>query len=384
MQKGLGIEYAQAGMLATGNFVGYFVFTLVGGMLAARFGPKRVISTFMLLTGLAMFSIGLAPSFEFALAMQVLIGLSVGGANVPALALPQAWFKQERRGLASGIAASGVGISLLASGQVVPRIISTYGDAGWRYSWHLFGILAAVIGIIGYIFIKTRPNSAPAAPQVNPTAENKPTLPVREGPASPLRWSLVYRSGTVWYLALIYIIFGFSYPIYSTFFAAYLTRELGVSAQTAGDLWVIVGIGAIASGFVWGMISDWIGRRYAFAGVFGVLLISQLLFAAARGTPAEFVPVVVTLSALLFGFGLTAIPGIMAAACGDYVGPRLAPAAMGFTTVVHSIGQAIGPSAAGYLRDATQSFVLALILAAAVAFIGLVISLRLKPPQTTT
>jgi MFS family permease len=60
----------------------------------------------------------------------------------------------------------------------------------------------------------------------------------------------------------------------------------------------------------------------------------------------------------------------MAAACGDMLGPELAPAALGFITVFFGIGQAVGPSIAGIMADVTGSFHPAFLLAGGVAFLG--------------
>jgi MFS family permease len=60
----------------------------------------------------------------------------------------------------------------------------------------------------------------------------------------------------------------------------------------------------------------------------------------------------------------------MAAACGDVLGPKLAPAGLGFITLFFGIGQALAPSVAGGLADATGSFSSAFFLAGAVAVMG--------------
>jgi MFS family permease len=83
-------------------------------------------------------------------------------------------------------------------------------------------------------------------------------------------------------------------------------------------------------------------------------------------------PVVFTLAALLYGSTAFSIPAIMAAACGDLFGQRLAPAALGFVTLLFGIGQALGPSVAGMMADATGSFTSAFLLAAGVALLGAV------------
>ena len=44
MKEGLSLTYAQMGWIGTGNFVGYLVFSLLGGYLATRIGSRVVIS----------------------------------------------------------------------------------------------------------------------------------------------------------------------------------------------------------------------------------------------------------------------------------------------------------------------------------------------------
>ena len=72
----------------------------------------------------------------------------------------------------------------------------------------------------------------------------------------------------------------------------------------------------------------------------------------------------------------------MAAACGDVLGPRLAPAALGFITLLFGIGQAVAPSIAGAIADATGSFFSSLLLAAGVALLGALGAFLLRPAST--
>jgi MFS family permease len=96
------------------------------------------------------------------------------------------------------------------------------------------------------------------------------------------------------------------------------------------------------------------------------------LFALLPSTPG-FV-----LSAVLFGLSAWSIPAIMAATCGDLLGPRLAPAGLGFVTLFFGIGQAAGPGVAGIVADANHSISPALLLAAGVALLGAFGSLFLR------
>ena len=83
-------------------------------------------------------------------------------------------------------------------------------------------------------------------------------------------------------------------------------------------------------------------------------------------------------------YGLVAwsIPSIMAAAIGDYVGPRKSAAAIGFVTFIFGLGQISGPAIAGVLAERTGSFSGSFYMAAAVAGVALLLSGFLWKPKT--
>ena len=56
----------------------------------------------------------------------------------------------------------------------------------------------------------------------------------------------------MWYLGLVYSLYGFSYIIYMTFFAAYLVKEMGWKPGAASALWALVGGVSIFCGVLWG------------------------------------------------------------------------------------------------------------------------------------
>jgi MFS family permease len=87
-------------------------------------------------------------------------------------------------------------------------------------------------------------------------------------------------------------------------------------------------------------------------------------------------------SAAVFGIAAFSIPVIMAAAAGDAVGGRLAPAGLGFITLFFGIGQALGPVVGGYIKDATGTFTNAFLLSTVVSLAGGAGSLVLRKSRT--
>ena len=370
MKDGLHFDYTQLGLLGTGNFIGYLSMAIIGGFLAARFGTRAVITIALLLMGVTMILTGLTQSFGFAFAMRLLTGLGNGAAFVPAMALGSAWFAVKHRGFATGIVSGGIGLGTFLSGLIVPAILASYETDGWRYSWYFLGACVLGAAVIILVFLRNQPRDKgllPVGQEENKAVSN----PVSNGKVSTLDWKKVYRMKSIWYLGIVYFFYGLSYIIYIVFFAAYLVKEMGYTPAWAGGLWATVGALSIFCGVIWGSVSDRIGRGKGAAMAYLVLGLSYIIYAVFKNEFGFY------LSAILFGLTAWSIPTIMAATAGDLVGPRLAPAGLGFVTLFFGIGQSIGPAIGGYLADVSHSFTLPFLVAGAISLVGMMLSFRM-------
>jgi sugar phosphate permease len=378
MKDGLGFNYTQLGLLGTGNFIGYLTMAIIGGFLAAHFGTRIVITAALVLMGITMILTGLAQSFGFAFLMRLLTGLGNGASYVPAMALGSAWFTMKKRGFATGIVSAGIGTGTLISGLVVPPILAVFGANGWRYSWYILGGAVLVIAGIVFRFVRSNPQEMGLQQVGSEKSEAVPSdAPPTEKAATPQLTGTIKRvvkMGAVWYLGVVYFFYGLSYIIYMVFFAAYLVKEMGLSQEWAGGLWALVGGLSIFCGVIWGKISDVLGRSRGAALAYLVLALSYMIYALIKVDLGFY------LSAILFGLTAWSIPTIMAAAAGDFVGPRLAPAGLGFITLFFGIGQALGPALGGYLADTSGSFTLPFLVAGVISLAGMVLSIYLKKP----
>ena len=336
MQAGLGLDNTQTGALATANLTGYLAFSAIGGALAAHLGPRLVIAAGLAVAGAGMLLTGMADGFATAALWRAVTGSS---------------------------------LALILVGPLAPAIINQAGTDGWRQCWYLFGTLSLAIALLCWLLIRNRPETArsldlgtPYGMADSPVQSNKP-----EG------WGHVYRSWPVWHLGLVYVAFGFSYIIFMTFFVKHLMAAGGYTRTAAGGLFMTMGWISLVCGLLWGSVSDRIGRKWALMIVYLIHSTAFALFSLSH-SPTGF-----TAAALLFGISAWSIPAIMAAACGDVLGHRMAPAALGFITLFFGTGQAIAPSVAGAMADAAGSFTPALLLAAAVALLGALGAATLHP-----
>ncbi len=375
MQDALKLSNTQTGELQSWNLIGYLLAVVVAGILAAKYGPRVVISVSLVIVAAAMLATGVFPSFEAARLGRFFAGVGGGGGNVPSMGLVSAWFGTKRRGLASGVGVAGSSVGLMVTGPLIPAILGRYGPEGWRVSWYALGALGLVVFVVCALLLRNRPEEVGLTPVAESQAES--SARTAEKKASALDWGLVYKSRLLWQLAIIYFAFGFAYVIYSTFFIRYLVKEAGFTSAGAGTLWFEIGVLTTISGFLWGSVSDRWGRRAGLVIVFCLQGLSFLTFGLSRELPAVY------FSSALFGITAWSVPALMAALSGDVFGSRLAPAALGLVTVVFGIGQALAPYVAGAIADATLSFSLAFIIAGVVSLLGAAGSLTVRVSRAT-
>lgn len=380
MQESLSLNNSQAGVLATSNLTGYLAFSLLGGALASRFGIRLVVTFGLIMTGAGMILTSLADEYLAVALWRGLTGFGSGAANVAIMGLWAAWFVSKQRGLASGLSVSGSAFGLIFSGMFVPWIINEYGDSGWRISWFVFGVISFILAVAAYLILRNNPQDLEARSYGKPHSNRNPEVvgnnasirgsivvpSIETGVTSGENpgWKDVYFSPAVIRLGIVYLAFGFSYIIYMTFFVKSLVSDHGLTALEAGKIFMLMGWFSIPCGLIWGTVSDYLGRKNTLIILYTILAITIALFGLGNSL-LHF-----GISAALFGITAWSIPAIMAATCGDLLGSKMAPAALGYITVFFGVGQAVSPVLSGIIADNTGSFVGPYVMGASVALLG--------------
>jgi len=366
MGADLGLTYAQMGFISTGNFIGYLFAVVACGTLVRRLGARAVIFFALLTVGVTLLAVSRSEGFVAALLLYVLTGVGSGAANVPTMGLVSQWFTRQLRGRAAGVMVIGSGFAIMLSGILIPEVNARWGASGWRYGWMILGLIVLVIALASVALLRNAPAQMGLASCG--AKDTTTTGTVSGAPAS-------YRGRVLAHLGAIYFLFGFTYVIYATFIVTTLVKERGFGEDLAGRFWFWVGLLSLFSGPVFGILSDRVSRRVGLAAVFAVHAASYLLVGLQLPGPFLY------LSIALFGIAAWSVPGIMAAAVGDYVGVANAVSAFGTVTFVFGLGQVTGPALAGVLAQASGNFASSYLMAAAMAATGMLLSLALKPPR---
>jgi MFS family permease len=368
MRAGLQLSYDDMGFLSTGNFAGYLVAVALAPLALRYIAPRKLVTGALLVIGLCLLAISQSSAYWLLGALYTVIGMGGGFANIPIMALVSRWFRRERRGQAAGMMIMGNGTAIILTGFLVPWLNATFGGEGWRAGWLLLGAACLVLGAVVWVLLRDDPaelgleplGAAPVAVRYDP-AETR-------GDYGAARILL--------HLGGIYLLFGLTYMVYGTFIVATMVDEYHLAETTAGNFWSWTGFFCLFSGVGFGVLSDRLGRRGGLLLAFSVQGAAYLLVASRLGDFALFG------SVALYGLAVFAVPAIMAAAVGDYLGTARAAAAFSIITFGFAIGQTIGPGAAGVMAEAAGTFRVPYLAAAALNGVALLAAGFLpRPPR---
>jgi len=365
MRAGLGFGYDRMGFISTGNFVGYLASVALVPPLLRRYKPRFLISLGLILTALCLMGISQSRQFFVIFGLYLLAGVGGGLANIPVMVLVSHWFHRERRGRAAGLMVAGNGVGIIFSGFLIPWLNRLSGEQGWRDGWLVLGAISLLIAVAVMLLLRNDPAEIGLEPigRVQPLPET--ALTPHEAPGTG---RILLRLG------LLYAVFGATYMVYGTFIVTTLVEQYGFAETTAGVFWSWVGFFGIFSGILFGSLSDRVGRKGGLMAVLAVQTLAYFLAGSGWGAMA------VQVSVVLYGLGIFAIPTIMAAAVGDYLGLSRAAGAFSLITFGFAIGQTLGPAGAGMLAQTTGSFAVSYLASAALTGMAILLAAFLPKP----
>ncbi len=352
MEESLGLTKAEAGVLASVNYLGYLVGALAASAPGFPGGRRLWILGALAVSALSTGAMGLSSSMDVFLGLRFVGGVASAFVLVFASALVLDRLALAGRLGLSGVHFAGVGFGIAASAILVSGL-SVLGH-GWQAQWIFSGALSLLAFVAVALLI---PN------------EQEPLIPARTTERTGLNRRLVF-------LIVAYGLFGFGYVITATFIST-MVRSLPDIQYLERGIWLVVGLAAIPSVMFW----NWIGERWGVARGFAIacLLEAAGVAMSVLGTSAW----VIVVSAVLLGgtfMGITAL-GLVYARSLSTGDPRRN---LAFMTAAFGLGQMIGPTFAGYAYGFGNSFLLPS-LAASMALViaaGLVIVPQAdSPPQ---
>lgn len=376
----------ERGLTAGAFSVGFFVSAVASpfmGTLMDRWGPRGVILLGVLFVGGGM---ALAPLVQEAWHLYLTLGLCVSGGSLAlgytghALFLPN-WFVR-RRGLAIGLAFSGVGVGSIV---LLPWMQTMILRVGWRHACVAMAILLFVVLVPLNLLQRQKPEAMGLHPDGDrvavPTVGAHPANVVDPAWAS-IDWTLAraMRTARFWWIALAYVSALFAWYAVQVHQTKYLI-EIGVPPARAAYALGLVGFMGIAGQIGLGHLSDRIGREVVWTlGSLGFVACYALLLVMREHPEPALLYSMIAAQGLL-GYGLAAIYGAIPA---EIFQGRQYATIFATLSVGSTMGAGLGPWVAGVLYDRTGSYVLAFWIAIACSVVSAVAIWLASPGRVRT
>lgn len=355
MVDGLNLSTDDAGLIASANFLGYLVGALFGTMRGLP-GSTRTWFLGALFTSAATTGLmGTVTSVEAFLALRFAGGVASALVLVFSSSLILDHLRAIGRSGLSAVHFAGVGCGIAFSALLIALLAQAH--ASWADLWFAAGGASIFLLLLSARLV-------PAQPSVSSFEEAAP----KQHPVSD---KLQLDSALV-RLVVAYGLFGFGYVITATFVSV-LARTTPTLQPSEPYVWLIVGLAAAPSIFIWNQISARTGARraIALACLFEAVGVSLTVLSQD--------PVIFMFGAALLGgtfMGITALGLVEARAHLAKLGTVDPRRILALMTASFGLGQMVGPWFAGELSTLTGSLEAPTLCAAAALVVAALLVVR--------
>jgi predicted MFS family arabinose efflux permease len=344
MVEGIGLSQAEAGIIASANFLGYLLGALAAAKASLPGGRRRWFLIALAISALTTAAMAAAASVPLFILLRFASGVASAFVLVFASALVLDRLMAAGRTGLWALHFAGVGVGIAGSAVLVALLAE--GGVGWRGLWLASGALA-LVALFAVLRLVPAEQEPAAPPKRNGRARPNPRLVA---------------------LIVAYGLFGFGYVITATFISTQV-RLTPALQWLEPYVWLTVGLAGIPSVAVWGWIARRVGNGRGFAVACLLEGIGVALSVLGSGAVA------VLLAAALLGgtiMGITAL-GLVHARSLSSGDPRRSIALM---TAAFGLGQMIGPSFAGFAYEASGAFTLPTLAASAALVVAFALTME--------
>ncbi|MBI4330360.1 MAG: MFS transporter, partial [Chloroflexi bacterium] len=182
--------------------------SILFGALADKYGPKRIITLGVIVTGLAwVISARSSRLWELYLFFSLMGGLGMGAIYVPILSVVSRWFNR-RRALALGILLCSFGVSQTLLPPVFSRLTERFG---WESVFGVVGLTILAGGVPAALVVRRDPRESGLFPDGKAGGDLEGDYQQRERDSWTLKETMGSR--TFWQLFVIYFSCAFCFQI---------------------------------------------------------------------------------------------------------------------------------------------------------------------------
>ena len=375
----LGFSDKQMGWILSAFALGYALFQSPSGLLADRFGPRRVLTGVVVFWSIFTGLTGTAARFVTMLIFRFLFGAGEAGAFPGMARATFSWIPMKERGLVTGINFSG---SRLGAAFALPAVAWMVSSLGWRHS---FGVLA-VIGIAWATFwflwfrddptLKTNISKS----ELDFILQNRQQTTAQRTALSARR---LFGSTNMWLAMAQYFCSNFTFFFTLTWLFPHLQKTYHLTAVDAG----FYAAAPLLAGAFGNWFSGWLVDRIYSRGhwrlsrtlpaIIGFVLAALGLIGSLSQTSVG--PAILLLSLAIFGADMTLSPSW--SFCVD-IGKKNSGVVSGTMNMAGNLGSFVTALAFPYLSAWTGSVKPFFIIGAALNLLAAAFWLMMRPEKS--
>lgn len=334
---------------------------IIAGKLQERVQPKYILLTGGLFYGAGMYGVGTAETLtQLYLYYGIMGGLSMGtiySGVVPNLVR----FFPDRRGLASGVLAAGVGCAAILWAPVAVNMIKVYTVLP---TFKMLGAFYLVALCILGALMKTCPAGfTPAGWQPSEKSQQALNIPEKD-------WKGMLADPMYYILATIIVTGALSGMMIIAHASPILQSVGGYTAAAAGSFVGMLALCNSGGRVGWGALSDRFDRMTMIVIIFIILGLTMFWLASS--------PVGVVVAVLIVGMSFGGFMGQIASITADTFGSKNLPMNFGVMFMPFGVAAFIGPRLAASIKVASGSYSNAFLIGSILCVVGIAFSIMAR------
>ena len=229
-----GLNNEQKGLIMSAFFVGYALFQIPGGMIADKYGPRKVMS--FAIAWWSVFTSVTGMIFTMPIMLVVRFVFGVGEAAFPAGSWKTiaTYFPSKERATATAIQSS---VNALGPAIATVAAATILASFGWRAVFIALGVPGLLIAATMFFYFRNDPKDHPAMTQFELdelAADPGPAAVAGAKAGKKVSFGELMKMPILWQMVLIWFFFDITYWGFVSWLPSYLMKARGISLQALG------------------------------------------------------------------------------------------------------------------------------------------------------
>lgn len=339
----LSLTSTQTGVILSSFFLGYAIMQIPSGLLADKYGAKKVLIAAVILWSIFTGFTAIAWSLTAMVVIRFLFGIGEGGFQPAAAKIIATTFPRNERGKAMSI--------LLSSGAIMGTLVPIISAVllvtiGWRMFFVIAGALGIIIAVLYWKFVKVPATAVDDEEEAKEAVvqETKVTEPaankgiLKKLFKMPVMWSLIFA---------FFTIYAVNWGL-NSWLPTYLTNVRQLDMMSIGWMQLIPGVIMIIAMWVFGFVIDRISLSTGkLLGALSAVLLAVVIFLMFQASTMLVFMTYQTIMSVLMTYLVVLLPTLVL----NVIPTQVAGTAIGIANTGAQFAGFVSPMVIGYMID---------------------------------